>query len=64
MTLSKNSSGVVAVSAEAAQRAAFLRAVLLLGVPFWRPPRRSPGWDPRGIRYCYYIFATYRHPSE
>jgi len=42
---------------DAAERAAFLRAVLLLGVPFCRPPRRSPGRDPRGIAifryFCY-----------
>jgi hypothetical protein len=36
-------------SAEAAARAAFFMAVLLLGVPFLRPPRRSPGFDPRGM---------------
>jgi hypothetical protein len=29
--------------------AAFLNAVFLLGVPRWRPPRRSPGFDPLGI---------------
>ena len=23
-----------------------MSAVILLGVPFWRPPRRSPGFDP------------------
>jgi hypothetical protein len=25
--------------------------VFLFGVPFWRPPRRSPSCDPRGICY-------------
>ena len=45
----------MAGSAEAAERAAFLMAVLLLGVPFCRPPRRSPGFDPRGIA----SFATF-----
>jgi hypothetical protein len=49
ITPSKNWSGVIAGSAEATERAAFLRAVLLLGVPFCRPPRRSPGFDPRGF---------------
>jgi hypothetical protein len=42
-------------SAEAAARAAFFMAVLLFGVPFLRPARRSPGLDPRGIA----IFATF-----
>ena len=55
ITPSKNWSGVIAGSAEAAARAAFLRAVLLLGVPFCRPPRRSPGLEPRAIA----IFATF-----
>jgi hypothetical protein len=34
---------------EAAQMAAFFKTVLLFGVPRWRPPRRSPGFDPLGI---------------
>jgi hypothetical protein len=29
--------------AAAAQKKAFFRAVVLFGVPRWRPPRRSPG---------------------
>jgi hypothetical protein len=29
--------------------AAFHKAVFLFGVPRWRPPRRSPGFEPRGI---------------
>jgi hypothetical protein len=32
-----------------------MSAVVLLGVPGWRPPRRSPGLDPLGIA----IFATF-----
>ena len=63
MMLSKNSRGVIAVSAQAAERAAFLRAVTLLGVPFCRPPRRSPGFEPRAISYFYYLcysMAIYR----
>ena len=31
--------------------AAFLNAVFLLGVPRWRPPRRSPGFDPLADRH-------------
>jgi hypothetical protein len=29
--------------------AAFFKTVVLFGVPRWRPPRRSPGFEPRGI---------------
>jgi hypothetical protein len=42
----------------AALIAAFRKAVFLFGVPRWRPPRRSPGFDPRGIAFCY--FAIFR----
>jgi hypothetical protein len=55
ITPSKNWSGVIVGSAEAAARAAFLRAVLLFGVPFFRPPRRSPGLDPRGIAFLLHL---------
>ena len=36
-------------SEAAVQKTAFFSKVLLLGVPRCRPPRRSPGLDPRGI---------------
>jgi hypothetical protein len=38
--------------------AAVLNCVFLFGVPRWRPPRLSPGLDPRGIAICY--FAIFR----
>jgi len=38
--------------------AAFFKPVLLFGVPRWRPPRLSPGLEPRGIAICY--FAIFR----
>jgi hypothetical protein len=44
--------------AAAAASAAFLSAVFLFGVPRWRPPRLSPGFDPLGIaifRRLYYL---------
>jgi hypothetical protein len=44
----KKSSGEISGFAAAAASAAFLSAVFLLGVPRWRPPRRSPGFDPLG----------------
>jgi hypothetical protein len=42
----KNSSGDFA---GAPASTAFLSAVFLFGVPRWRPPRLSPGFDPLGI---------------
>jgi hypothetical protein len=45
----KKSNGKKLGSAAAAAIAAFRNAVFLLGVPRWRPPRRSPGNDPLGI---------------
>jgi hypothetical protein len=53
--------------------AACLSAVFLLGVPRWRPPRLSPGFDPLGIaifRRPYYLgrsnplHVTLRCPVE
>jgi hypothetical protein len=54
----KNSSGKISGFAAAAASAAFLSAVFLFGVPRWRPPRLSPGFDPLGIaifRRPYYL---------
>lgn len=43
--------------------AAFTSAVILFGVPFWRPPRRSPGFDPAGI--CYpVLFLPRKSPAR
>ena len=55
ITPSKKSSGDRSALEVAAAKAAFTRAVFLLGVPRWRPPRLSPGLDPLGIA----IFATF-----
>src|SRR4029077_13866118 len=49
MKPNKNSRGEISGFAAAAARAAFLSAVFLFGVPRWRPPRLSPGFDPLGI---------------
>jgi hypothetical protein len=54
----QNSSGKISEFAAAAASAAFLSAVFLFGVPRWRPPRLSPGFDPLGIaifRRLYYL---------
>ena len=45
----KKSSGDMSGFAAAAANAAFLNAVFLFGVPRWRPPRLSPGFDPLGM---------------
>src|SRR5215469_9209087 len=55
ITPNKKSSGDRPGLDVAAAKAAFTRAVFLLGVPGWRPPRLSPGLDPLGIA----IFATF-----
>jgi hypothetical protein len=55
MTPNKKSSGDRSGLQVTASKAAFTRAVFLLGVPGWRPPRLSPGFDPLGIA----IFATF-----
>jgi hypothetical protein len=55
MTPNKKSSGDRSGLEVAASKAALTRAVFLLGVPGWRPPRLSPGLDPLGIA----IFATF-----
>jgi len=47
ITVSITSSGVPPDSLNSARSAARSAAVLLFGVPFLRPPRRSPGRDPR-----------------
>jgi hypothetical protein len=47
--LNKNSRGDTFGLDAAAAMAAFRSIVLLLGVPRWRPPRLSPGFDPLGI---------------
>src|SRR5215472_13467549 len=52
----KNSSGDFAA---AAASAAFLSAVFLFGVPRWRPPRLSPGFDPLGIA-CSLPFVVFQ----
>jgi hypothetical protein len=49
MMPNKKSSGDISGFAAAAASAAFLSAVFLFGVPRWRPPRLSPGFDPLGI---------------
>src|SRR5437763_13230047 len=49
MMPNKNTSGEISGFAAAAASAAFLSAVFLFGVPRWRPPRLSPGFDPLGI---------------
>jgi hypothetical protein len=55
MTPNKKSRGDRSALEVAAWKAAFKRAVFLLGVPGWRPPRLSPGFDPLGIA----IFAFF-----
>src|ERR1700730_15148576 len=45
----KKSRGAISGFAAAAARAALLSAVFLFGVPRWRPPRLSPGFDPLGM---------------
>src|ERR1700738_2245359 len=58
MMPNKKSSGDIAGFAAAASIAAFMSAVFLFGVPRWRPPRLSPGFDPLGIaifRRLYYL---------
>ena len=47
ITESSAASGVPPDSSNSARSAARRAAVLLFGVPFSRPPRRSPGRDPR-----------------
>src|ERR1700731_1269432 len=49
MMPNKKSSGDISGFAAAAASAAFLCAVFLFGVPRWRPPRLSPGFDPLGM---------------
>jgi hypothetical protein len=44
----------------AAAMAAFLSAVFLFGVPRWRPPRLSPGFDPLGTAFSYYFGRSTR----
>ena len=56
MMPNKNSSGKISGFAAAAASAAFLSAVFLFGVPRWRPPRLSPGFDPLGI--AIFAFCT------
>jgi hypothetical protein len=51
MVLNKNSRGDKFELDAAAAIAAFRTTVLLLGVPRWRPPRLSPGFDPLGIAH-------------
>jgi hypothetical protein len=51
MMPNKKSSGDMSGFAAAAANAAFLNAVFLFGVPRWRPPRLSPGFDPLGILF-------------
>jgi hypothetical protein len=48
----------------AALIAAFRKAVFLFGVPRWRPPRRSPGFDPRGIAFCYFAILLFFELAE
>src|ERR1700738_2365061 len=57
MMPNKKSSGDIAGFAAAASIAAFMSAVFLFGVPRRRPPRLSPGFDPRGI-------AVFSRPVE
>src|ERR1700737_5243468 len=45
----KKSRGAISGFAAAAASAALLSAVFLFGVPRWRPPRLSPGFDPLGM---------------
>jgi hypothetical protein len=47
----RKSSGETFGSQAAASIAAFRSTVFLLGVPRWRPPRLSPGFDPLGIAF-------------
>ncbi len=54
MTSNRKSSGDSSGLQVAAAKAVFTSAVVLLGVPGWRPPRLSPGLDPLGIA----TFAT------
>jgi hypothetical protein len=49
MMLNKKSRGDTFGLEAAASMAAFRSPVFLLGVPRWRPPRLSPGFDPLGI---------------
>src|SRR6478609_3172140 len=49
MMPNKKSNGDMARFAAAAAIAAFMSAVFLFGVPRWRPPRLSPGFDPLGM---------------
>jgi hypothetical protein len=44
----KNASGEISGFAGATAMATFLSAIFLFGVPRWRPPRLSPGFDPLG----------------
>jgi hypothetical protein len=64
ITVSIISSGVPPDSSDSARSAARSAAVLLFGVPFPRPPRRSPGRDPRPsflaarlgiVLFCYFF---------
>jgi hypothetical protein len=55
MTPKRKSSGVMSGLQAAAAIPAFVSAVFLFGVPRWRPPRLSPGFDPLGIA----LFATF-----
>ena len=58
LTRSRSSSCAASVGlADAIARSLSLTSVLLLGVARLRPPRRSPGFEPRGI-------AVYLRPSS
>src|ERR1700724_1764133 len=49
MMPNKKSSGDISAFAAGAASAALLSAAFLFGVPRWRPPRLSPGFDPLGM---------------
>jgi hypothetical protein len=62
ITPSMKSRGDVFGFAAAALKTASFKTVFLLGVPRARPPRRSPGFDPRGI--CYFAIFRIRQLNE
>jgi hypothetical protein len=55
ITPSRNCNGVTVGSPETDASAAALATVALFGVPRRRPPRRSPGFEPRGI--CHFLLS-------